>query len=84
MLCCCFYSVGTEKQQQCESGAKMLEMYIQGHSTLVEVTGEKELCQIGRSFIRNEQKNFALINYINELHNKRNVLKSGTETLKAC
>ncbi|CAK6958243.1 coiled-coil domain-containing protein 63-like [Scomber scombrus] len=61
-----------KKQQQCESGVKRLEMYMQGHSTLVEVTGEKELCQIGQSFIQNERKNFALINYINELHNRRN------------
>lgn len=78
------YSIGTEKLQQCESGVRRLEMYMQGHSTLVEVTGEKELCQIGHSFIQNEQKNFALINYINELHNRMNVLKSGTDTLKAC
>ncbi|KAM7401809.1 hypothetical protein PAMP_017088 [Pampus punctatissimus] len=61
-----------KKHQEHQSGVKRLEMYRQGHSTLVEVTGEKELGQIGQLFIQNEQKNFALINYINKLHNRRN------------
>ncbi|XP_067444707.1 coiled-coil domain-containing protein 63-like [Thunnus thynnus] len=73
-----------KKQQQYQSGVKRLEMYMQGHSTLVEVTGEKELCQIGQLFIQNEQKNFALINYINELHNRKNMMKICTGTKKAC
>ncbi|XP_044205404.1 coiled-coil domain-containing protein 63-like [Thunnus albacares] len=72
-----------KKQQQYQSGVKRLEMYMQGHSTLVEVTGEKELCQIGQSFIQNEQKNFALINYINELHNRKNMMKICTGTKKS-
>ncbi|KAM7422161.1 hypothetical protein PAMA_010300 [Pampus argenteus] len=77
-------TVHTEKQQEYQSGVKRLEMYMQGHSTLVEVTGEKELRHIGHLFIQNEQKNFALINYINKLHGRRNELKSSTDTMKAC
>ncbi|GLD69976.1 coiled-coil domain-containing protein 63-like protein [Lates japonicus] len=61
-----------KKQLQYETGVKKLEMYMQGHSTLVEVTGERDLRQIGHVFIQNEQKNFAHINYINELHNRGN------------
>ncbi len=59
-------------------------MYVQGHGTLVEVTAERDLRQIAHMFIQNEQKNFAHISYINELHSRRNMLKSCTIKTKAC
>ncbi|XP_070708615.1 coiled-coil domain-containing protein 63-like [Pempheris klunzingeri] len=76
------YSKKKKKQQQYEDGAKRLEMYMQGHSTLVGVTGERDVRQIGRIFIRTEQKNFAHINFINELHNRRNMLSNCTSKIK--
>ncbi|XP_044037329.1 outer dynein arm-docking complex subunit 1-like [Siniperca chuatsi] len=72
-----------KKQQQYQSGVKKLEIYMQGHSTLVEVTRERDLRQIGHMFIQNEQKNFAHINYINELHNRRKILKNCTDKMKS-
>ncbi|XP_059185642.1 coiled-coil domain-containing protein 63-like [Centropristis striata] len=65
-----------KKQQQYETEAKRLEMYKQGHHTLVEVTGETDLRQIAHMFIQNEQKNFAHVSYINELQKRRNMLKN--------
>ncbi|XP_054472091.1 coiled-coil domain-containing protein 63-like [Anoplopoma fimbria] len=72
-----------KKQQQYQNGVKKLEMYMQGHSTLVEVTGERDLHQIGLMFTQNEQKNFAHMQYLNELHDRRNMLKNKTEQLKS-
>ncbi|XP_039654819.1 coiled-coil domain-containing protein 63-like [Perca fluviatilis] len=72
-----------KKQQQYENGVKKLEMYMQGHSTLVQVTGKGELRHISNMFIQNEQKNFAYISYINELHNRRNMLKNCTDKMKS-
>uniref|UniRef100_A0A8P4KTG2 ODAD1 central coiled coil region domain-containing protein n=1 Tax=Dicentrarchus labrax TaxID=13489 RepID=A0A8P4KTG2_DICLA len=71
-----------EKQQQHQNAANMLEMYMQGHSTLVEVIGERDLRQISQVFMDKEQKNFTHIGYINELHNKRNIMKNRTNKLK--
>lgn len=84
LIVCDLYFLGAEKQQQYQNGVKKLEMYLQGHSTLVEVTEERDLRQIGHMFIQTEQKNFAHINYINELHSRRNMLKSCTIKMKAC
>ncbi|XP_071376609.1 coiled-coil domain-containing protein 63-like [Centroberyx affinis] len=53
------------------------------HRTLLEVTGERDLCQIAKKFIDNEEKNFALFNYINELHNKSNMLNNCIDKLKS-
>ncbi|XP_032368631.1 coiled-coil domain-containing protein 63 [Etheostoma spectabile] len=72
-----------KKQHQCENGVKELEMYMQGHSTLVRVTEERDLRQISHMFIQNEQKNFAHISYINELHKRRNMLKNCTDKMKS-
>ncbi|XP_035518255.1 coiled-coil domain-containing protein 63-like [Morone saxatilis] len=71
-----------EKQQQNQNAANMLEMYMQGHNTLVEVIGERDLRQISQVFMEKEQKNFSHIGYINELHNKRNIMKNRTNKLK--
>ncbi|XP_034726551.1 coiled-coil domain-containing protein 63-like [Etheostoma cragini] len=72
-----------KKQHQHENGVKKLDMYKQGHSTLVRVTGERDLRHISHMFIQNEQKNFAHIGYINELHKRRNMLKNCTDNLKS-
>ncbi|XP_031132988.1 coiled-coil domain-containing protein 63-like [Sander lucioperca] len=72
-----------KQQQQYENGVKKMEMYMQGHSTLVQVTGEGDLRHISNMFIQNEQKNFAHISYINELHNRRNTLKTCTDKMKS-
>ncbi|XP_042350942.1 outer dynein arm-docking complex subunit 1-like [Plectropomus leopardus] len=72
-----------KKQQQYESGVKKLEMYLQGHRKLVEVTGETDLGKIVPMFTEDEQKNFALVGYINELQNRRNRLKNCTDKMKS-
>ncbi|XP_045911820.1 coiled-coil domain-containing protein 63-like [Micropterus dolomieu] len=72
-----------KKLQQYQSGVKKLEMYVQGHSTLVKVTRESDPRQIGHKFIWNEQKNLAHISYINELHNRWNKLKNCTDKMKS-
>lgn len=83
LIVCNLYFIGTEKLQQYQSGVKKLEMYVQGHSTLVKVTRESDPRQIGHKFIWNEQKNLAHISYINELHNRWNKLKNCTDKMKA-
>ncbi|XP_029288648.1 uncharacterized protein LOC115008901 [Cottoperca gobio] len=72
-----------KKQQQYQTGVKKLEMHMQCHRTIVEVTGERDLHQIGPRFTQNEHKNCTYISNINELHCKRNVLKHGTDTMKS-
>lgn len=84
LIVCDLYFIGTEKQQQYENGVRKLEMYMQAHSKLVELTGERDLRRIDHMFIQNEQKNFAHVNYINELHNRKNMLKNRTDKIKAC
>ncbi|KAI9521178.1 hypothetical protein NQZ68_010882 [Dissostichus eleginoides] len=76
-------SKNRKKQQQDESGVEKLEMYRQGHSSLVEVTEESDLREIAHMFAQNEQKNFARISYINELQNKRNMLRHSTDKMKS-
>ncbi|KAK5872820.1 hypothetical protein PBY51_013482 [Eleginops maclovinus] len=76
-------SKNRKKQQQDQSGVEKLELYRQGHSSLVEVTGESDLHQIAYMFTQNDQKNFARISYINELDNKRNMLKHCSDKMKS-
>ncbi|XP_068450989.1 coiled-coil domain-containing protein 63-like [Clinocottus analis] len=75
-------SKNRKKQQQFENAVKKLEMYVQGHKTLLDTTGESDLRHIGLTFSQNEQKNFSYLRYVNELHNRRNMLRNQTETLK--
>ncbi|XP_034389370.1 coiled-coil domain-containing protein 114-like [Cyclopterus lumpus] len=72
-----------KEQQQFQNGVKKLEMDVQGHKTLLEVTGESDLRQIDLVFTENEQKNFSYLRYINELHNRRNMMRNRSEKLKA-
>nr|XP_040060536.1 uncharacterized protein LOC120835569 [Gasterosteus aculeatus aculeatus]XP_040060538.1 uncharacterized protein LOC120835569 [Gasterosteus aculeatus aculeatus] len=65
------------------NGAENLEMYKQGYRTLVEVTGETELCQMGLVIAQKEQKNVTLTKYINELDNRKHMLTNKTEQLKS-
>ena len=58
-------------------------MYKQAHRALLELTGETDLHQAGRLFIQTEQENFAHMNYINEQHNRWNMLKNSTNKMKA-
>ncbi|KAK5912838.1 hypothetical protein CesoFtcFv8_002673 [Champsocephalus esox] len=75
-------SKNRKKQQQDESGVEKLEMYRQGHSSLVEVTEESDLREIAHMFAQNERKNFARISYINELQKKINMLRHSTDKMK--
>ncbi|KAL3059009.1 hypothetical protein OYC64_011029 [Pagothenia borchgrevinki] len=76
-------SKNRKKQLQDESGVEKLEMYRQGHSSLVEVTEESDLREIAHMFAQYDQKNFARISYINELQNKRNMLRHSTDKMKS-
>ncbi|KAI4826858.1 hypothetical protein KUCAC02_030288 [Chaenocephalus aceratus] len=76
-------SKNRKKQQQDESGVEKLEMYRQGHSSLVEVTEESDLREIAHMFAQNEQKNFARISFINELQKKINMLRHSTDKMKS-
>ncbi|XP_068576741.1 coiled-coil domain-containing protein 63-like [Cebidichthys violaceus] len=76
-------SVKRKKQQQYQNGVKKLEIHMQAHRTLVEVTGERDLRKIGLMTTQDEQENMAYFRYINELHNRRNMLKNQTEQLKS-
>ncbi|XP_033990961.1 coiled-coil domain-containing protein 63-like isoform X2 [Trematomus bernacchii] len=76
-------SKNRKKQLQDESGVEKLEMYRQGHSSLVEVTQESDLREIAHMFAQNDQKNFARISYINQLQNKRNMLRHSTDKMKS-
>ncbi|XP_062419908.1 coiled-coil domain-containing protein 40-like [Pungitius pungitius] len=72
-----------KKKKTNVSGDENLEMYRQGYSTLVEVTGETDLCQMGLAIAQKEQKKCPLTKYINELHNRKHTLRNRTEQLKS-
>jgi hypothetical protein len=63
-------------------GGESLETYQAVHRLLVEVSGNSDLRQLGRTFVENEEKSFAYFNYINELNNNGTMLKDRINKLR--
>uniref|UniRef100_A0A673WW38 ODAD1 central coiled coil region domain-containing protein n=1 Tax=Salmo trutta TaxID=8032 RepID=A0A673WW38_SALTR len=63
-------------------GGESLETYQAVHRLLVEVSGDSDLRQLGRTFVENEEKSFAYFNYINELNNNSTMLKDRINKLR--
>ena len=63
-------------------GGESPETYQAVHRLLVEVSGNSDLRQLGRTFVENEEKGFAYFNYINELNNNSTMLKDRINKLK--
>uniref|UniRef100_A0A4W5PGD8 ODAD1 central coiled coil region domain-containing protein n=1 Tax=Hucho hucho TaxID=62062 RepID=A0A4W5PGD8_9TELE len=63
-------------------GGESLETYQAVHRLLLEVSGDSDLRQLGRTFVENEEKSFAYFNYINELNNNSTMLKDRINKLR--
>uniref|UniRef100_A0A8C8G7X0 ODAD1 central coiled coil region domain-containing protein n=1 Tax=Oncorhynchus tshawytscha TaxID=74940 RepID=A0A8C8G7X0_ONCTS len=71
-----------EQAQRERMGGESLETYQAVHRLLVEVSGNSDLRQLGRTFVENEEKSFAYFNYINELNNNSTMLKDRINKLR--
>ena len=60
-----------------------LQQYAEYFKKIEEVTGETELYTIVENFIRNEDQNFALFNYVNELNSEGESLTKQVAQIKA-
>ena len=61
---CC--PLGDEKGMDADQA--LIQSYEEAFSRIQKVTGEDDLEVIVQNFIRNEDSNFALFNYVNELN----------------
>ncbi|XP_064823915.1 coiled-coil domain-containing protein 63-like [Oncorhynchus masou masou] len=71
-----------EQAQRERMGGESLETYQAVHRLLVEMSGNSDLRQLGRTFVENEEKSFAYFNYINELNNNSTMLKDRINKLR--
>ncbi|KAJ7999822.1 hypothetical protein DPEC_G00198400 [Dallia pectoralis] len=60
-----------------------LETYRAVHQLIVDVYGDSDLCEIGNTFMQDEDQNFAYFTYINELNNNSTVLTSRINKIKS-
>lgn len=79
---CIVIGAGAEQAQRERMGGESLETYQAVHRLLVEVSGDSDLRQLGRTFVENEEKSFAYFNYINELNNNSTTLKDRINKLR--
>lgn len=61
---------------------QMIESYEDAFSMIKEITGEDDLENIVNNFIQQEDENFALFNYVNELNDETEQLQEEVNTIK--
>ncbi|XP_043481677.1 coiled-coil domain-containing protein 63 [Leptopilina heterotoma] len=76
-------------KKDAEHAAKKKEMedkvaeYTKILTELKEFTGEEDVDKLAANFIKQEEENFALFNYVNELNDERESLQNRVEQLRA-
>ncbi|XP_051162078.1 coiled-coil domain-containing protein 63 [Leptopilina boulardi] len=76
-------------KKDAEEVAKKKEMedkvaeYTKILTELKEFTGEEDVDKLAANFIKQEEENFALFNYVNELNDERETLQNRVEQLRA-
>ncbi|KAL2100152.1 hypothetical protein ACEWY4_004546 [Coilia grayii] len=73
----------TKQSERERMGEDSLEMYQTVQKHIVAVTGERNMHNIARNFVENEEKSFSYFNYINELNNKSTMLRDHINKLKS-
>ncbi|XP_074649093.1 uncharacterized protein LOC141904372 [Tubulanus polymorphus] len=62
---------------------RLIESYEEAFTRIKEITGEENLENIVDNFIRKEDDNFALFNYVNEMSNEVELLQEQSEQLRS-
>nr|CAD7410127.1 unnamed protein product [Timema poppensis] len=72
-----------KKQNQKESQEQMIAMYQVILEKIKACSGEAEVDRLSAQFIKQEEENFALFNYVNELNNELELLQDQVNELKS-
>ncbi|XP_047103466.1 coiled-coil domain-containing protein 63 [Schistocerca piceifrons] len=71
-----------KKQMQREATEKMIESYHSILQKIKEFSGEDDVDRLAAQFLKQEEENFALFNYVNELNNELEALQDQVDVLK--
>ncbi|GLH03859.1 hypothetical protein R5R35_009908 [Gryllus longicercus] len=71
-----------KKRQQREAAERMISKYKSILYQIREFMGEEDIDRIAAKFVKQEEENFALFNYVNELNNELQVLQDQVEDLR--
>lgn len=66
-----------KKQQQREATERLIQQYQAILEQIKEFSGESDIDRLSAQFMKQEEENFALFNYVNELNNEVRALRSG-------
>ncbi|XP_066996668.2 outer dynein arm-docking complex subunit 1 [Anabrus simplex] len=72
-----------KKQQQREETERKIQKYQGILNQIREFSGEEDVDKLAARFIKQEEENFALFNYVNELNNELETLQEQVEELKS-